>query len=515
MATHTKLPVQRIALWAALLFSSVPNVWAAPPVALTITNFSRSNGTSVISWAAETNAFNNVLFTVQRATAPNSNFTNLANVSENVPLVYTDSGSSNPAAFYRIVESNAYTSLFQSGAFTAYNAANTSGLDTTGYGGAIFDGRYIYFVPARNDLQSKGIVLRFDTTGDFNTAGSWAAYDASITSGLSTKGYLGGVFDGRYVYFAPNQNVPGYHGNVLRLDTTGNFNTAGSWSAYDASTTSGLDTRGFLGGVFDGRYVYFVPSYNGTNYHGRVLRFDTTTNFTSAGSWSAYDAGITSGLTTKGFIGGVFDGRYIYFVPDYNGSDYSGTVLRFDTTGNFSTAGSWSAYDASITSGLTTKGFAGGVFDGRYVYFVPDKYFGAFHGNVLRFDTTGNFSNAGSWSAYNAGNTSGLTTKGYASGVFDGRYIHFIPDYNGTAYHGTVLRLDTTGDFNTAGSWSAYDAGVTSGLNTKGYFGGVSDGRYIYFSPFYYGTAYHGVVLRFDAKLPRAIPATVRGGSNL
>ena len=32
-----------------------------------------------------------------------------------------------------------------------------------------------------------------------------------------------------------------------------------SFDAYDASQTSGLDTTGFFGAVFDGRYVYFVP----------------------------------------------------------------------------------------------------------------------------------------------------------------------------------------------------------------------------------------------------------------
>jgi hypothetical protein len=49
---------------------------------------------------------------------------------------------------------------------------------------------------------------------------------------------------------------------------------------------------------------------------------------------------------------------------------------------------------------------------------------------------------------------------------------------------------------------------------TRGYQGAVSDGRYIYFAPFFNGAGYSGNVLRFDAKLPRAVPATVSGGSN-
>src|SRR3954463_13526795 len=106
---QTKLYEQRIAFCAALLFPFIPNVWASPPIALTITNFSRNGGTSVISWTAETNSFTNVFFTIQRATDLDSNFTGLASLSENSGLVYTDSTSTNAAAFYRIAESNAFT----------------------------------------------------------------------------------------------------------------------------------------------------------------------------------------------------------------------------------------------------------------------------------------------------------------------------------------------------------------------------------------------------------------------
>ena len=31
----------------------------------------------------------------------------------------------------------------------------------------------------------------------------------------------------------------------------------------------------YTGGVFDGRYVYFSPYYNGTQAYGEVLRYDT------------------------------------------------------------------------------------------------------------------------------------------------------------------------------------------------------------------------------------------------
>ena len=496
---------------SALIFSS--NLFASGPVALTITNSSLGAGKFVIGWAAETNSFTNVFFTVQRTTNLKSSFTALTNVSENSALVYTDSVSPNGAAFCRIAESNAFTSLSQPGAFAAYDAGSTFGLNAKGYVGAVFDGHYVYFVPYNNGLGGSGIVLRLDTTGNFIDSGSWSAHDAGGTSGLNAKGFSGGVFDGRYVYFTPHYNGSSYSSTVLRFDTTSNFTSSASWSAYDAGNTSGLNTSGFIGSVFDGRYVYFVPFLTGgTSFDGVVLRFDTTSNFTSSASWTAYDAGSTGGLNAKGFSGGVFDGRYVYFAPNNNGG-YSGTVLRFDTTSNFTSSASWSAYDASGTSGLNAVGYEGGVFDGRYIYFVPN-FNGTYSGVVLRLDTTGNFTSSGSWSAYDAGSTSGLNTTGFLGGVFDGRYVYFTPNANGSGTIGTLLRFDTTGNFTSSTSWSAYDAGGTSGLNSTGYAGAISDGRYIYFAPYKNSGGASGIALRFDAKLPRAVPKTVSGGSN-
>ncbi len=66
--------------------------------------------------------------------------------------------------------------------------------------------------------------------------------------------------------------------------------------------------QGFLGAVFDNRYVYFVPGTGGI-----FLRYDTLGSFTSSLSWSAFDASFTSGLSTVSFLGGYFDGTYVYF----------------------------------------------------------------------------------------------------------------------------------------------------------------------------------------------------------
>ena len=484
---------------------------AAPGPA--ITSFSKS-GPAIVRWTAETNAFTNVFFTVQATADLRSNFVDLSpSLPENNALAYTDAVlSAAQTAFYRVTESNAFTPLNQPGAFTAYAATNVNGLSTVGFGGAVFDGRYIYFDPFQNAGGYHGHVLRYDTRGDFTTATNWTAYDAGNTGGYATKGYEGGVFDGRYVYFspatAPNKNVSA--GKVLRLDTTGNFIDPTNWAACNVTNINGLASYGFQGAVFDGRYVYFVPHFN-TNWSGVALRYDTHGNFTSTNNWQAFDAGNIGGLTTKGFSGGVFDGRYVYFAPTVNGAP-DGIVLRYDTQGSFTNATGWQAFDAGNTGGLSAIDFKGALFDGRYVYFIPN----IITTTTLRYDTQNSFTNAASWTAFSTTNVSGLSTLGYDAAVFDGRFIYYVPYHiAGNDWHGRILRYDTQSNFTNLASWAAIDAGNTGGLPSQGYEGAVSDGRYLYFAPYHNTNDYSGIVLRFDARLPRAVPPTVSGGSNL
>ena len=123
----------------------------------------------------------------------------------------------------------------------------------------------------------------------------FSAFDASDLQGLPTRGYFGAVFDGRHVYFVPEQHgeegMP-THGVVLRYDTHGPFDDRKSYAAYDAGHTGGMDTRGFYGAVFDGRYAYFVPrQIDMDHYHSRILRYDTHGPFDDDANWAVHDAG--------------------------------------------------------------------------------------------------------------------------------------------------------------------------------------------------------------------------------
>ncbi|UCC31017.1 MAG: hypothetical protein JSU86_01815, partial [Phycisphaerales bacterium] len=376
---------------------------------------------------------------------------------------------------------------------------NHVGTDPDGYSNAVFDGRYVYFAPWHNGTGFHAEVLRYDTQRAFGDPSAWATYDpAAHDVGVRPRGFTGAVFDNRYVYFVPWHNGVDFHGEVLRYDTEGSFTDPSSWDTYDAKSHGvGHDPTGFGDAVFDGRYIYFVPTLNNTGYHGEVLRYDTSGAFREVSSWEAFDAGAHDvGSQPDGYWGGAFDGRYVYFAPVQNNEGMHGEVLRVDTVSEFSDPGSWTTFDPGVHDvGNKPDGFVGSVFDGQYVYFVPLEINGGEHnGEVLRYDTTGVFSDVSSWAAYDAGsNGLGDSPDKFAGGVFDGRYIYFAPHSDDTAGAEEVLRYDTAEGFTDLTSWAVFDpvsAGVGSGID--GRHGGVFDGRYVYFAPSNWHQQMHG-----------------------
>jgi hypothetical protein len=157
---------------------------------------------------------------------------------------------------------------------------------------------------------------------------------------------------------------------VVRYDTRGNFQDPDSWAAYDAGFAGGIDTKGYDGAVFDGKYVYFIPFYRGrdlkTDFHARVLRYDTTRDFFDPSAWAGHDAEDVSGVRAVGFNGGTFDGRFMYCSPWRDGvkddglPSAHGCVLRYDTTG---TGASFSLrYDDCGHNGGLTAALPGATF---------------------------------------------------------------------------------------------------------------------------------------------------------
>ena len=393
----------------------------------------------------------------------------------------------------------------QDTSWSAYDPGeNGVGTDPDAYTGAAFDGRYVYFAPSGEPAH--GEVLRYDTTGDFVTSGSWDTCDpAGAGVGDDPVGFHDALVVGNYVYFVPNGDSGSASGEVLRFHTTGTFNNAADWEAYDPGAHGvGTDPAGYRGAVYDGRYIYFVPFRNGAGHHGEVLRYDTTMPFSIAMSWATFDAaGAGVGDNPVGFVGAVYDywRRYVYFVPGTRAGGEHGEVLRYDTDLDFDDADSWSAFDPGAAGvGSDPDGYAGAVFDGRYIYFAPRHNGTGAHGEVLRYDTNRFFDQALAWDTFDPG-TAGVGTDpdGFYGVVFDERFVYFVPFHNGSEYHGEVLRYDVEGEFDDVASWNAYDPGAHGvGTDPDGYQGAVVAEQYIYFAPLYQGASYHGEVLRYD-----------------
>ncbi len=374
---------------------------------------------------------------------------------------------------------------------SSWSTFDTTGVSTNlkGYEGVAFDGRYLYFVPNFNTSAVDGVVLRYDTTANFNSASSWLTFDTTAVN-ANAKGFAGGAFDGRYVYLVPNSSDgTNPDGVIVRYDTKASFTVAGSWTGFDLTQVN-VSLTGFWGATFDGQYLYLVPDYNGVR-DGIVAQYNTKMTFNSVGSWSLFDT-TTVDANAKGFYGAVFDGRYVYLVPHNNNNVFDGVVAQYDTEASFNTAASWHTFDTS-TVNTNAVGFAGGVFDGRYVYFVPDGT-----GVAARYDTKAAFGVSGSWSAFDV-STLDSNAVGFSSGAFDGRYVYFVPNNGGAT--GLMPRYDTTGSFTASASWKTFNVGSLNGT-AKGFGGGAFDGQYLYLAPFY-GT----VVARLNAKAPPSQPA--------
>jgi hypothetical protein len=114
-----------------------------------------------------------------------------------------------------------------------------------------------------------GVAVRYDTAALINATGSYEKFQAF---GPNTYGYNCAAFDGKYVYYAPYAGpvLTSFSGLMRRYDTTKAFTQSGSWLTYDVSavdanavafdmTQKSVDAHGFLGMVFDGHFVYYVP----------------------------------------------------------------------------------------------------------------------------------------------------------------------------------------------------------------------------------------------------------------
>jgi hypothetical protein len=304
------------------------------------------------------------------------------------------------------------------------------------------------------------------------------------------------VFDGRYVYFIPSIDgfAPPSQSNLIpRYDTTGDFEAASSWTYYDNTTAPG----GFGGGTFDGRFVYFV------GVGGTLTRYDTFLQFSNPSSWSTVDVSSVASTDGLGFTGAVFDGRYLYALP----GDYASqpAVARFDTMAeNIDSQDAWSVFNtAQIVDPVGGHyGYSvGGAYDGRYLYVASTN--GA---PLLRYDATKDFSASSSWEKY-ASNLAVINQRDFYSdggANFDGTAVFFFGFVlNGdSTVSELALRFDISGSFTNNLDWNVFDLSSFD-FRLSSQYGSVFDGRYLYSEPGYP----NGAFVRFDSRMPAQEPS--------
>jgi len=287
-------------------------------------------------------------------------------------------------------------------------------INLKGFTGGFSDGRYAYFVPNYNGISGK--IARVDQNNF--TASGVTVLDLTVVDN-QLKGFNGGFTDGSYGIFVPN-----YNGKLVRVELD-DFSPTGVQILDLTTVDSGL--RGFRGGFYVNGNYYLVPSVNNSGDSGKVARVSSL-EFTPLGT-TVLDLALVNGYLT-GFNGGFTDGRYAYFVPYYRGF-FHGLVARVDLR-DFSPSGvSWLNL-GEVDSDLA--GFAGGFTDGRYGYFVPHHNNSDFFGKVARVDLA-NFSPSGV-TVLNLADIDPYL-KGFAGGFTDGRYGYFVP----FTYH-TLVRVD-------------------------------------------------------------------------
>ncbi len=351
----------------------------------------------------------------------------------------------------------------------AMNSAQGAAAVSLAYVGTLFDGRYMYFTPHNSDT-----FVRYDTVGRFRDIASWEQLAMSSGQGAAAldTAYREGIFDGRYIYFAPANSD-----TFVRYDTTGIFTDITFWAQMAMNSAQGAAAvdLAYNTASFDGRFLYFTPENSDT-----FIQYDTAGSFTAIASWDQVAMSSAQGAAALNgaYVGVTFDGRHIYFAPSQ-----SDTLIRYDTTAAFDAIASWEQLEMSSGLGGTAAiAHNGACFDGRHVYYIARDA-----NTFARFDTAGTFTDITNWEQIAMSSALGAAAvDGATSGVaFDGRYVY--PGMSVTP--NTYIRYDTTETFTDITSWeqveqSSAHGGATSPTSVNPGF----DGYYIYFAPVFAST---------------------------
>lgn len=390
--------------------------------------------------------------------------------------------------------------------------------DLVGYRASFSDSVWMYLVPNKTSptvLSGKivRVLLKSLTdTNDFATnVPVVERLDLSVYNSGVDRVFLGfssGTTDNKYAYFVTGYNS-GFstYGFLVRVPVDIEWTPAISASVqYLNLAVLSATLKGFSGCVYDGTYIYLIPSNNGSAVlSGNCARVNpATANWTAV---SSIQGSPLTGVTTLdlratdpklcGFYGGVITASHVYFVPYYNGV-YSGKIARVPVS-SFLLSSIETLDLASVSSILT--GYRGGVYDGRYIYLAPYynnrdpiNYPGQlpdYHGKVVRIDAELFSLESVVHIDLQSVNTNLKGFEGLSLNT-SGKYLYLCPNQNLTS--GLVARIDVS-RFTNAGTVSTSDLTAIHG-GAVGYSSGVSFREFVLLAPT--GTA-NGYITRYNS----------------
>jgi hypothetical protein len=331
-----------------------------------------------------------------------------------------------------------------------------------------------------------------DAARTFEDPARWSSY------GNAGVGWSAGPFDGRYVYFVnalPVSLDAGRPPRVLRLDTTMEdaFESDVAWTAFDLTNVSA--TLGeHLASVFDGRFLWLVPFSDATgNPSGLFARYDTQSaaGFANAASWTTFDATSLSSIANRFFAAAHLDGGS-YFAR--NGS--LRPVLRH--VGNDLDSG-WAVADPA--AGLPCIGVRGAACAGAAMFFGPN---GGSPSCLVRYDTRQAIDASSAWEAF-AFTSDDAGADRFSGMIATTTHLYMTPrppagaDAAALTDGFKIVRKVVDGPLDAG--WATRSVARSNPAAAE-YFGGASDGRYVYFAPFP-ATIVNGIVyLRYDTTAP-------------
>lgn len=209
--------------------------------------------------------------------------------------------------------------------------------------------------------------------------------------------FVGGVYDGTYIWLVPRDADA-----VVRLDPSDDSTTR--FNDWPAGFTKG--PAAFSGGIFDGTYIWMTP-----HDADRVIRLDPSDG--SMVGYNTWPAGFTKGPAA--FWGAIFDGTSMWMAP-FNAD----RVVKIDTTTGVMTG--YNAWPANYT--LPTRAFAGGTFDGTSVWLAAYD-----SDRIISIDTA-----TGAMTGYGTAHDATQWPAGYTKmpgnfngAIYDGEDVWFVP----------------------------------------------------------------------------------------